>query len=222
MQCSTSERQLEVERAGIRQASLLLSWEDIVARLPAAWEAQAQQRGALTRRRGLRSAAALLQLVLAYVVNDWSLRLVGAWGVLAGIADISDVALLKRLRQSVRWLQELVAHLLQLPVAPVPHPGVRVRLCDATTLSHPGSQGTDWRVHVSLNLGEMRVDDLTLSDSKGGEGFHHFASAPGEILLADRAYGYVNSLVQLLSAGAACVVRVRWSDLARYTHQGQP
>jgi hypothetical protein len=61
---------------------------------------------------------------------------------------------------------------------------------------------------------------LTLSDHKDGESLRHFTFAPGEIVLADRAYGYKKQLLPLLAAGASCVVRVRWTNLAEFTCQG--
>lgn len=221
MQFSTGENKQEVTQAGISDGTMLIRWEEIVQLFPAKLEGQARQHRALTRRRGIRSAVGLLQLVLAYVVEDWSLREVGIWSLLHGVADISAVAILKRLRQSEGWLAQLVAHLLSQRLEQGQRQAVRLRLCDATTISRPGSQGTDWRVHVSYNLGEMQVDELTLTDAKGGEGLHHFTSSPGDIFVADRGYGYVNSLSQVLANGA-CVVRVRWTDLARYTHQDKP
>ncbi len=222
MQFITGASKQEVSKAGISDENVLIRWEEIVALLPTELEGQARQSGALVRRRGIGSAVGLLQMVLAYVVEDWSLRQVGIWSVLNGVADISDVAILKRLRQSVTWLEQLVAHLLSLRLEQRQRPAVRLRLSDATTISCPGSQGADWRIHVSLNLGEMQVDELTLTDVKGGEGLHHFAVSPGDIFVADRAYGYVNSLTKVLAQGGACVVRVRWTDLAAYTAQGKP
>jgi hypothetical protein len=221
MQCSTGTSKQEVSADGVGDGKILIGWEEIIKLLPAELEEHARQSGALARRRGIRNAVGLLQLVLAYAVEAWSLRQVGIWSVLQGIADISDVAILKRLRQSDKWLEQLVAHLLSQRLEQRQQQAVRLRLCDATTLSRPGSKGADWRVHVSLNLGEMRVDEVTLTDAKGGEGLQRFNSAPADILVADRAYGYVNSLVKVLAQGA-CVVRVRWTDLATYTQQGQP
>ena len=221
MQCNTDESQAEVSDTGIRAGEIEIGWEAIFQLLPEQLEEQARQCGALTRRRGVRSAVKLLQLVMAYVVQDWSLRQVGIWGMLYEVADISAVALLKRLRHSAPWLEQLVAHLLGMRLAQGQPMGVRLRLCDATTISRPGSQGTDWRVHLSLNLAQMQVDELTLTDVKGGEGLQHFAIAPGDILVADRGYGYVNSLSHVLATGA-CVVRVRWTDLSTYTCQGEP
>lgn len=208
---------------GISDITQLMGrWEGIVRLLPVGWEAQARACGALVRRRGVRSEAGLLQLILAYAVGDWSLRQVGAWGTLSGVAAVSDVAILKRLRQSVAWLESLVASQLPVPTKTRHLPAVRLRLVDATALSRPGSQGTDWRVHVGLDVGAMVIDSLTLTDGQGGEGLQRFATAPGEVLVADRAYGYANSLAAVLAQGAACVVRVRWPDLATYTHAGQP
>lgn len=228
MKCTTGKRKQELCAAGVDGVdgeTLLARWEEIIPLLPADLDEQARQSGALTRRRGLRNATGLLQLVFAYVVGDWSLRQVCAWGLLSGVAAISDVAILNRLRRSVTWLSQLVAYRLReglAGVAPAHRPAVRLRLVDATSLSAPGSQGTDWRVHLSLNVGEMRVDALTLTDVKGGEGFHHFPLAADEILVADRAYGYATSLSQVLCRQARCVVRIRWTDLAAYREQGQP
>lgn len=221
MQYITAESQPEVNGEGIRLGNEEIGWQNIVKLLPANLEEQAYQCGAISRRRNIRSALALLQMIVVYVMMDWSLRQVGIWGVLYQVCAISDVAILKRLRQSAEWLEQLVAHMLGQRLCALPPTPVRVRLCDATTLCCPGSKWGDWRVHVSLNLAEMQVDALTLTDIKGSEGLHHFAAAPGEILVADRAYGYVNSLTQVL-ANASCVVRVRWTDLATYTHQGKP
>ena len=220
MQCTTGKAQQEAAMRDVSLDNVLARWEEILTLLPAGWEEQARQCGALVRRRGIRSARELLQLNLAYAVGDWSLRQVGAWASLSGVAEISDVAILKRLRQCTTWLESLVAHLLS-QVQPEPLPAVRLRLVDATTISRPGSHGTDWRLHLSLNVGAMRVDSLTLTDAKGGEGLCNFDLLPAEIIVADRAYGYVNSLAKVLTSGSACVVRVRWKDTAAYTHQGQ-
>ncbi|OKV06579.1 transposase, partial [Escherichia coli] len=51
-----------------------------------------------TRRREIRDAATLLRLGLAYGPGGMSLREVTAWAQLHDVATLSDVALLKRLR----------------------------------------------------------------------------------------------------------------------------
>ena len=67
-------------------------------------EASARDTGALVRRREVGSASDLLRLALAYGFCGLSLRETAAWAEANGIASISNVALLKRLRASANWL----------------------------------------------------------------------------------------------------------------------
>lgn len=220
MQCTTKKVQPACKGNADKVTKLTTKWEELLGLLPTDLEERARTSGALLRRREIPGASELLQLILAYAVEDWSLRLVGAWGTLSGVVEVSDVTILNRLRQSVTWLEGLVAHLLREQVVKCDLPAVRLRLLDATVISRPGSKGSDWRIHMSLNLGEMQVDDFTLTDDRGGEGLHHFILIPGDIVVADRAYSYRKSLSLLLAQGASCVVRVRWTNLAGYTYQG--
>ncbi|ESX05092.1 hypothetical protein X768_28715, partial [Mesorhizobium sp. LSJC265A00] len=58
----------------------------------------ARETKAFLRPRGVRSASDLLRLTLAYCLGKVGMRGVVAWAAASGIADISDVALLGRLR----------------------------------------------------------------------------------------------------------------------------
>ena len=66
----------------------------------------------------------------------------------AGLAQLSDVALLKRLRKSSDWLHGLCVALFCERGLAV-EPGLRVRAFDATTVREPGRTGSLWRVHYS-------------------------------------------------------------------------
>ena len=68
--------------------------------------------GAIQRKRNVRSAADLLRLALVYGYCDRSLRETAAWAASTELADVSDVALLKRFRQCGAWLGHLLAHLV--------------------------------------------------------------------------------------------------------------
>jgi hypothetical protein len=197
-------------------------WEQVAALLPGDLEASAQATGALRRRRGIRSAIVLLRIVLAYAVLDWPLRLLGAWCVLQDLADVSDVALLKRLRHSRTWLGYLLTQCLrQRRVHLTPCAGVRLRLRDATVVSRPGSRGTDWRVHLSLDLGRLCVDGVEVTDASGGETLARCPSAPGDIEVADRGYAFAGSLGPPLATGSQVVVRTNWQNLPLWTAAGQ-
>jgi hypothetical protein len=92
--------------------------------LPKAWaaslEASARDTGAFLRARVIESAVDLLRMILAYCLGGSGLRCTAAWANAVGLADISNVALLYRLRQCGDWLALLLAsrwllmHLRQL------------------------------------------------------------------------------------------------------------
>jgi len=202
-----SEREGEVETEGITE------WEKVLELLPADLESSAKEMKALVRRRGIHSGGDLLRICLAYGVCDWSLRLLAVWCTVKGICDISDVALLGRLRQSTPWLGRLLVQMLGLNKNGLVQPEVSLRLMDATVISRPGSKGTDWRVHLSLNVGQMSVDGVEVTDAKGGESLARLPSRPGEIVVADRGLAFANSLGPVLAAGAWLAVRLNWQNL---------
>ena len=67
--------------------------------------------GAVTRLRGFESLNDLLRTLLLHVGCGWSLRETAVQAKLAGIADVSDVTLLNRLRQSEEWLRQFCQQL---------------------------------------------------------------------------------------------------------------
>jgi hypothetical protein len=197
-------------------------WNQTVRSLPMNLEESARQQKALRRRRGISSGADLLRIILAYAVMDWSLRLVGLWCLIQGLADVSDVALYRRLRHSSAWLGWMIGEFLQAhQVALARRDGVRLRLIDASVVSQPGNRGTDWRVHLSFDLGSLSVAGVTVTTGKGGESLARFPSQPGEIQVADAGYAYVSSLGETLQAGGDVVVRINWQNLPLWTATDQ-
>src|SRR4029450_9622911 len=59
------------------------------------------------RRRKIRSAEALLRLALAYGPGGLSQRAAAAWAGVSGLADLSDTAVMNRLRKAAAWLGEI-------------------------------------------------------------------------------------------------------------------
>ena len=71
----------------------------------AAIEASAREARAFLRPRAVKSATDLLRLILAYCLGGMGLRSTSAWAASAGLADLSNVALLQRLRNCGAWIK---------------------------------------------------------------------------------------------------------------------
>ena len=187
----------------------------IAARLPAALDLDmlAREHGALVRRRQIKSGRDLLHLALAYSGGTLSLRGTAAWAEVSGLAQLSDVAVLERLRGSSEFLRAVVGALLaERREAVLPSgPARRVRIVDATTLRGPG--GSEWRLHVDYDLAGQRLIGVELSEGRASERFGRFRFAPGDIALGDRIYAQGGDLQDITAAGADFLVRMGWNAL---------
>lgn len=198
-------------------------WPYLLGCLPPAeeLESSAKELGALRRKRGVPSAEALLRLALAYGFCGLSLRQTAAWAEVAGVAKVSDVALLKRLRASTEWLGHLLFLKLAESAPPPPRSTLRLRLFDATTISRPGSTGTDWRIHLGFDLSSFSIDHIELTDSRGGESLTRFDLQKGEIAVGDRGYAHRRGMYSVRSSGADFIVRLNWQNVPLKTPDGE-
>ena len=89
------------------------NWKVLLSLLPAGWQQAALGSGAVKRLRGFSSPEALLRTLLLRVGLGYSLRETVVRARLADWADISDVPLLKRMRNSEQWLRSLCFALLR-------------------------------------------------------------------------------------------------------------
>src|SRR2546426_4321303 len=152
--------------------------QEVVPRLPVDLEQKARELKAFERARGLPDATTLLRGLLAYVLcaQASSFRRLGAWGVLVGVAKMSDTAWRKHLVKASAWLLWLLGTLLAVDASP-PKRGLagRVLLIDATRLREEGGCGDDWRGDKGY---ELQVGGLGGGEGAGrpnGGGLRHLS-----------------------------------------------
>lgn len=200
------------------------NWQELVEVIPDDLDRSAKEHEALRRRRGIKSGADLLRLCLLYAIV-LSLRLTAIWAVGLQLCDISRQAIEKRVLNSTAWLRHLVAVLLNAVVpAPTHLFGTITRLVlrDGSTISRPGSPGTEFRLHLSWQPFALQPVELTMTDAHTGEGLGDAGVQPGDLVLADRAYGIWREIRIVLDALAYLVIRLTWSNLPLCTPDGQP
>ena len=192
-------------------------WSSIVARLGGAdaLDATARATKAFLRPRQITNAVDLLRLILAYCLGKHGLRLTAAWATSMGLVDITNVALLYRLRQCGDWLAMLVGQALA-GAAPKASRGRLIRVIDATTVPKKGpearKQNELWRIHSAFDLPDERFGYFELSDQQEGETLDRIAVVKGEIRIADRAYLQPDRMAKVIEAGADVVIRAGWKS----------
>jgi len=204
----------------------LEDWRVLVGLFPRTWEQLGRSTGAVRRLRGFPSLESLLRTLLLHVGCGWSLRETSVQAKLAGLAEVSDVTLLNRLRDAEPWLRQLCELLLREQGADLEAKigGRRVRLLDATVVSEPGKTGSQWRIHYSLRLPRLECDHFVLTSTRGSgaaERFSHFRFPAQELVLADAGYSNPPGIQAIREAGAQVCVRLNPHALPLYSQAGE-
>ena len=201
-------------------------WELLVSFLPGDWRTLADDTGTLKGLRKDKSVENLLRTLLLHLGCGHSLRETVVRARKANLADLSDVALLKRLRKSKDWLHALCVELFREQGIAVSGDGrFEVRAFDATTVKEPGKTGSLWRLHYSVRLPSLTCDFFHLTATQGpgaGESLTHFPIHEGDHILADRGYSTADGIGYVAGAGGQIIVRVNTGSLSFRTTEDEP
>ena len=167
-------------------------WPVLLSFFPRNWVELAYESQALKGLRKDKAAEDYIRTVLLHVACGHSLRETATRAKLAGLADISDVAVLGRLRKAKDWLHSLCVELFQeRGIISMASTGFQVRLFDATNVKEPGKTGSLWRIHYSVRVPSLECDYFRLTATKGegtGESFFQYSIKRGDYIIADRGY----------------------------------
>jgi hypothetical protein len=202
-------------------------WPTLLSFFPDNWIELANQANALKKLRKDKDVENYLRTLLIHIGCGYSLRETAARAKLAGLADVSDVALLGRLRKAESWLHSLCVALFKEQGIGLVQGGneFQVRLFDATNVKEPGPTGSLWRIHYSVQLPSMSCDFLKITPTKGkgtGESFFQYSIKKGDYIIADRGYSTPSGIHHVASKEAYVIVRVNTSSLVLLDLQKQP
>jgi hypothetical protein len=215
------------------------SWSELSTRFPADLDLDALARStkAVQRQRGngICDGTTLFRLNLAHGPGGLSLKAGGlslkesaVWAHLEGLAEVTPQSLNERLRGSVGFLTAVLHRLLATKSAgpALLWTGRCLRIVDGSSVSQPGSTGTDWRIHAVYDPGRGGFSHLELTDKHGAESLLRCQPVANEVLMADRGYAKARELRACLDAAGSqqrdFIVRIGWKALVLRDQDGTP
>jgi hypothetical protein len=161
----------------------------------------------------------LLQVVMSYCGLDAVLReTAGQFTLLE--ERISDTAIHRRLKACVPWVKALLSRLLGEAARPLLEGHLRFILVDGSTVQGPGATGTQYRLHLALDLVRLEWAYSLVTDEHTGERLTPYPLRDGDVVIADRGYNAVDQWQELADRGIALVIRYNPHGLKLYTAAG--
>jgi len=190
-------------------------WELLVEFFPDDWRKLAVDEHALKGLRRDKDEEKILRTLLLHVGCGHSLRETVLRARKANLAQLSDVAFLKRLRKCEKWLHSMCCRLFAERGDGAPGEFAErygaLRLVDGSQVKEPGKTGSLWRIHYSLQLPSLQCDFFELTPGKGsgsGESLTRLGVLPGHHIIADRGFSNAKGLFHVTAAGADVTVRL--------------
>lgn len=180
---------------------------------PPGWRVKIKELGAITRYRNIKSANVLIQILLIHLVDGCSLRETVTRAKQANLAELSDVALLKRLKGASDWFQWMSVELIKRKGISITPPkwleNYQVKSVDASVITEPGSTGTDWRLHYCMDLFKLNCTEFKITRPNIGESFINYKISNNDLFIGDRAYGRLKGLCYIKENGGDFIARFK-------------
>lgn len=142
----------------------------------------------------------------------------------AHIADISDVAFMERFALCGEWFGRISAELSPGLIADYNKPAYlqeyRPIGFDASDVREKGRSGQTYRLHYGIDIFALNAVSYKITDEKTGEKMSNFTLSEGDLAIADRAYGTINSIEYCLQNHADFIFRLRTGCFSVYDENG--
>lgn len=195
-----------------------ITFEDFLQELPAEYEALAREFKAFCRSRKIKSPADLMRVVMSYCGLDQVLREVAGSFTLCQEA-ISDTAIHKRLKACLPWVKALLKEMMGEGAAALIAGYLRLVVIDGSTVQGPGATETWYRLHIALDLVNLELIHVEVTDKYQGERLDYYPLQEGDVALVDRAYNQPAQLVEQGARGVCVVLRYNPHSMTLYDEQ---
>jgi hypothetical protein len=194
-------------------------FEELLQDLPADMAQMARDFKAFVRAKKVKTPTQLVRMVLLYCGLDKTLREVaGIWTAL--YEPITDQSVAERLRACRPWLQALLHQMFPSAVGATLPEAFRFLVIDGSSIQAPGATGTDYRLHIAMDLRTLAFVEVLVTDVHTGETLKHFTLGAGDVAVADRGYAHAQGLHETVQRGAAVLVRLNPFSVVLLTTTG--
>jgi hypothetical protein len=200
--------------------------EKLMSRLPKDYEATAKTTKALVRARGIKNSRDLMLLCLIYLFKGLTLLEVSVYASVENIANISNVAFMKRFAKCRDWFRHIATNLHISERLGYAKPSIfdtfRIIAVDASDIVQRGKLKLEFHLHYAYDIFNMRTVEYKFTNNKVGETLKNFTMfTQGDLIIADRAYGTLTSILHCISLGADYIFRMKYNAFSLYEITGE-
>lgn len=196
------------------------TFESFLQELPEDYQELAIEFKAFTRSRKIKSPAQLMQVVMSYCGIDEVLRETAGHFTLLE-QRISDTAIHHRLKACGPWVKALLSRMMGEAANPLLEGNLRFILVDGSTVQGPGATGTQYRLHLAIDLVRLHLVHVVVTDDQTGEHLNHYPLQDGDVVMADRGYNQVDRWMEVADRGVGLIVRYNPHGINLYDADGQ-
>jgi hypothetical protein len=188
-------------------------WKTLLSYLPQDYGRLAEEHKQLNTQWSnakIRTADDLLRLIFVHVGADLPLRQTVTVVARGGGPQVAPVRLHYKMRRAAPYLGDLVQRMnsFSQQASPERWGGYELVAVDGSTVSGPGSEGTDARLHVALRLSDLRAVEVHVTDPSEGETLRRFGWTADQLVLGDRGYANPPGIAWVVDQGADVLLRV--------------
>jgi len=198
--------------------------EKLLEMLPNGYEEAVLETGALKRRREIKTGYDLLMLVFLYVAQGLSHLEISVYAKMKGIAQISDVAFMKRFAKCEKLIEWLLENLTPQATANYTKPSkfekYDIKALDASVVTSGGKIRITHRLHFAIDIFLLKSDQYKITAQKIGESLTNFVVKATDLFLGDRAYGTKTSMEHCLANDGNFIFRIRRNAFDIYDKKG--
>ena len=162
--------------------------------------------------RGVKTYEKLLRLLMLHISGGLSLEQACVRAKELGIANVTGMALHKRLSQMKPLFEWLCMNLVEQRASGGFAEGVlagrRLLAVDGSDIREPGATGSSWRMHYALELPQLRCAHAEFTTHKQAECLTRFPIREGDVVMADRHYAKRKQLAWLIGQKADAIMRM--------------